>query len=104
MTAAHARPAPPIRLTRRGRTVLLLLLCALAAVVLALGSPPSDAAGPAGPAPTAVVQPGDTLWSIAEQYVPDLDPITAIEEIRELNDMPSYTVYAGQRLRLPARR
>lgn len=83
---------------------MLLLLAALAAVVLVIGSPPSDAADPARPAPVAVVQPGDTLWSIAERYLPDLDPIAAIEEIRQLNGLHTYTVYAGERLRLPARR
>jgi uncharacterized protein YpuA (DUF1002 family) len=42
------------------------------------------------------VQSGDTLWSIAEQYVPDgIDIRDYMYEIRELNNMTTSDVYAG---------
>ena len=42
------------------------------------------------------IQSGDTLWSIAEQYVPDgVDICEYMYEIRQLNNMTSGDVYAG---------
>jgi hypothetical protein len=94
-----------VRLTRRGRFVLfalLLLLTGLVAVLVAAST--GEAAAPARPAPSVVVQPGDTLWSIASRYAPGPDPFGTIERIRELNGLDGYTVHAGQRLQLPPRR
>jgi LysM repeat protein len=94
-----------VRLTRRGRFVLfalLLLLTGLVAVLAAAST--GEAAAPAGPNATVVVQPGDTLWSIASRYAPGPDPFGTIERIRELNGLDGYTVHAGQRLQLPPRR
>src|SRR4051794_38375292 len=65
MAALTATPPNPIRLTRRGRLVVLVLLLAIATAVTALAAGPTLAADPPGPRPTAVVQPDDTLWSIA---------------------------------------
>ncbi len=95
---------PVIRLTRRGRLVLLALLLLLAgAVGVLVAASTGEAAAPPGPAPTVVVQPGDTLWSIATHYAPGPDPFGTIERIRQLNDLDGYTVHAGQRLVLPPR-
>jgi hypothetical protein len=103
-TGRGARPAP-VRLTRRGRVVLLALLLLLTGMVAVLvAASTGDAAAPAGPAPSVVVQPGDTLWSIAARYAPGPDPFGTIEQIRQLNGLEGYTVHAGQRLQLPARR
>jgi hypothetical protein len=94
-----------VRLTRRGRLVLLALLLMLTgAVAVLVAASTGEAAAPAGPAATVVVQPGDTLWSIAARYAPGPDPFTTIERIRQLNGLDGYTVHAGQRLMLPARR
>jgi hypothetical protein len=93
-----------VRLTRRGRLVVLGFFLALAALVVALAAPASQAADPPGSGSVAVVQPGDTLWSVTARHLPGDDPFGTIEEIRRLNSMPDYTVYAGQRLRLPQRR
>ncbi|HET6212895.1 MAG TPA: LysM peptidoglycan-binding domain-containing protein [Micromonosporaceae bacterium] len=92
-----------VRLTRRGRLVVLGFFLALAALAVALAAPASQAADPARPAAVAVVRPGDTLWSVMERYAPGGDPFATIEEIRRLNGLPDYTVYAGQRLVLPRR-
>ncbi|HZN18846.1 MAG TPA: LysM peptidoglycan-binding domain-containing protein [Micromonosporaceae bacterium] len=87
----------------RGRVVVLGLLLALAGLVVVLAATASEAANPAGAAPVAVVLPGDTLWSVAQQHVPGSDPFGAIEEIRRLNGLRDYTVHPGQRLVLPRR-
>lgn len=92
-----------VRLTRRGRAVVLVFLLLVAGLGLALAAPASRAAGPGGDAPTAEVRPGDTLWSIAERELPGRDPVRAVEEIRRLNRMADYTVHAGQRVLLPGR-
>jgi LysM repeat protein len=81
---------------------LLLVLTGMVAVLLAAST--GDAATPAGPVPTVVVQPGDTLWSIAARYAPGSDPFGTIEQIRQLNGLDGYTVHAGQRLQVPPRR
>ncbi|RKS77446.1 LysM domain-containing protein [Motilibacter peucedani] len=103
-SAPPARRASRVRLTRRGR-VLVLLVCALAAL-LALGwgaqgvraSISSD-----GPATAYVsVEPGDTLWGIAERVAPSDDPRDVVARIEDLNDLPSAVVRAGQLLVVPA--
>jgi LysM repeat protein len=96
------QPAP-LRLTRRGRAVVLgffILLASLAsAVLLTTASRASDPE--TGPVPTVVVQPHDTLWSIAGRAVPDRDPYTAIAEIQRLNGLADYVVQPGDTLVLP---
>jgi hypothetical protein len=93
-----------IRLTRRGRVVVLALLLALAGLTVALAAPASDAAAPAGSAQTVVVRPGDSLWSIAAHYRPGRDTRAVVEHIRSLNGISGYTIHAGQHLVLPGSR
>jgi hypothetical protein len=98
------RSRRPVRLTRRGRLVVLafmLLLCGLTAAVAAA---PGRAADPARPRATAVVRPGDTLWSFTARNAPGRDPYAAIEEVRRLNHIEGYVIHPGQRLVLPRRR
>jgi hypothetical protein len=98
------RGRPRVRLTRRGRVVLVGLLLALAGLAGVLVAPASQAADPIGARPTVVVRSGDTLWSIAARHAPGRDPFATIDEIRRLNDLPDDTIQAGQRLTLPRRR
>jgi hypothetical protein len=93
-----------VRLTRRGRLVALILFLLLAGLGALLAASASDAAPPPGAAPTVVVRPGDTLWSIAARYDPGPDPFGSIEEIRRLNGLHGYTIEVGQTLTLPAHR
>jgi hypothetical protein len=72
--------------------------------VIAILAPASRATDPPGPARTAVVLPGDTLWSIAERHAPGHDPVAAVEEIRRLNGLDGYIVHAGQRVAVPSSR
>jgi hypothetical protein len=94
---------PPLRLTRRGRAVLLglfLFLASLASAVLfTTASRASDLE--TGPAPTVVVQPHDTLWSIASRTAPRRDPYAAVADIQRLNNLDGYVVHPGETLVLP---
>jgi len=94
-------PRRPLRLTRRGRIVRMAALILLAWGVMGLLATASRAADPAATLPVVVVQPGDTLWSVAERHRPSRDPFGVIESIRQLNELDGYTVHAGQELRLP---
>jgi len=103
--ASRIRPASgPVRLTRRGRVVLLVLLLAIATAVAGLVAAPGQAAERPGAAATVVVHPGDTLWSIARRYEPRRDPFETIDDIRRLNGIEDFTVHPGERLIMPSRR
>jgi len=95
------RRKPRLRLTRRGRLVLVALFVLAVGGLAAVLSPASRAADPAGPPEIAVVQPGDTLWSVAARHRPSVQPFAVIDEIRRLNDLDDFSVYAGQKLILP---
>jgi LysM repeat protein len=99
------RPSPArgaVRLTRRGRLFVLLTLATLLLVAFSLGRTSADAGNaPAAPAPTTVVQPGETLWSIARRVAPGADPRATVARLTELNGLGSSPIVAGQRLTLP---
>lgn len=95
------RSRRPLHLTRRGRAVLLGLCVLLAGLVAALAAPASQAARVPEPPQTAVVHPGDTLWSVAARHAPSRDPYRVIDEIRHLNDLSGHTIHPGQELVLP---
>ena len=62
---------------------------------------PRPAAASSGPVVSRTVQPGDTLWSIAERTFPG-DPREGVWELRERNDLDSAVIVPGQVLVLPA--
>ena len=111
ITTQFPTTATSVRLTRRGRLLLLLLtlvLAVAASVVLAGGLPASagtdtgeavSAAGRAGQRVT--VRPGDTLWAIAERVAPGTDPRETVARILELNGLTTSQVRAGTALLLP---
>jgi len=88
--------------------VLLGLVVALAFALISWGqvaaqAGSSDAAGDSGPvSSTWVVQPGETLWVIAERLDPDADPRETVARIVAMNDLPSSSVLVGQELLIPA--
>jgi nucleoid-associated protein YgaU len=78
------------------------LLAAVAAVSLfglglAVGAHGSTSAGYT----TIVVQPGDTLWSIAAARYPADDVRVRVDDIEQANGLASPTIQVGQTLRLP---
>jgi LysM repeat protein len=48
-----------------------------------------------------VVQPGQSLWSIAVQHYPQSDPRAAIAEIESANHLRGAAIVPGERLLLP---
>ena len=102
--SATRAPAPALRLTRRGRVVVLIFLSLITAGLGALVATSSGAAGTGAEAPVTVVRPNDTLWRIATREFPDRDPFEAIDAIRRLNGINDYTVRPGEELRLPTLR
>jgi hypothetical protein len=51
--------------------------------------------------PMIVVQPGDTLWTIAGRVAPDRDRRAVIHQIREINGLSGASIQAGLRLAVP---
>ena len=49
-----------------------------------------------------VVQPGESLWSIATDIAPDSDPREVIMRIREMNNLGADHVHPGQSLAVPS--
>ncbi len=104
--ARPERSAAPARLTRRGRMVLLALLLGLLVGFVVLAMAPATATSDRGGAVVAervTVQPGDTLWAIAERVRPGADPRATIARIKEMNALTSGVAQAGQVLLVPAR-
>lgn len=101
---AQVRPAP-IRLTRRGKLVVTMLgSLALFTVLQGTGALEAAAGAVSRDSGTAVVvvQPGESLWTIAERVAPTTDPRSTILLIRELNGLaPGAVPQAGQGLVVP---
>jgi hypothetical protein len=119
-TAARSRPSA---VYRRRRAVAAVLAAALAIAFAAIGGPlvttafdggaDSSVADSSVAEPTAalhvdvsasghhviVVQPGDTLWSIARRLDPEADPRPLVDRLVALNGVVA--VAPGQRLVLP---
>ena len=95
-----------VRLTRRGRGVVVLAMLLLLLVGgFTLGRASSQAAGPVThrPLPTVTVAPGETLWEIAARVDPSGDRRALVDQIEALNHLHDGQVVAGQQLRLPRR-
>ncbi len=94
-----------MRLTRRGRLVLLVavLLAVLAAFMLMSGPAVSSGDAQHATSQSVVVGPGETLWAIAQRIAPGEDPRDVIAEIVELNALSDAgTIRVGQKLIVPA--
>lgn len=99
------QPAPDqVQLTSRGRAVLVVgsALFLFLVVVLSGGFTAQAGSGSAGPATgVIVVQSGETLWQLAQQVAPDVDPRATVLEIRELNGLSTEAVVPGMSLVVP---
>lgn len=106
-TRSQVRPRSQVRLTRRGRLVVLALAFAVvvaAAVWLATGSAASRDTGGSPAVEVVTVAPGETLWGLASDVASTTgDDVRAVmEQIQQLNTLDSSLVYAGQELRVPS--
>jgi hypothetical protein len=104
MTTASTHSSAALRLTRRGRILLVLVLMALLVIAgFTLGRGSSLAAGPSHPGThhSVVVEPGETLWSVAVRIAPHQDPRLVVADIESLNHLRNTNVEAGQQLIVP---
>jgi hypothetical protein len=92
-----------LRLTRRGRLVLVMFVMIIAVIAgLTFGRGSSLAASSAHPIQhTVVVSAGETLWSVAARIAPHDDPRLVVADIESLNHLASADVEAGQQLLVP---
>ncbi len=90
--------------TRTGLRALLLglLLVLLVGAFLWLFQAPARSASGPPEVVTVVVQPGDTLWEIADQLAPDTADLRAVvSELVEFNRLRSKVLKPGQVLAVP---
>lgn len=104
-----ARPTRPVtggavRLTRRGKAVLLAGFLGLALVAMVVFGGLAVATRDAGtPEPVRVVQvqPGDTLYDIAGGVAEPGQVRAMVQRIEDLNALESSSLQVGQRLAVP---
>lgn len=103
-------PSAGIRLTRRGRLVLIGIPAMLLAVLLlslaGLFNAPAKASDSAAelsltPTVTVTVKPGQSLWSIAGEIAPGRDARDVVADIVQLNNLGAGAVLPGQQLYVP---
>ncbi len=106
--AVAARRRHQLRARRRRVTLGALVIAGLVALALPWGgagghplvTPGSVLAGAAvSPDRVYVVQPGDTMWSIAERLDPDGDPRPIVAQLEA--QVGSDTLQPGERIHLP---
>lgn len=114
--ASHPAFAGQLRLTRRGRLLLMglpalvvttVLAVSLLALLLGTLASPANAATKGNPgelasyaAPVTVLQ-GQNLWTIAAASDPTRDVRDVIADIAAMNDLGNGVLQAGQRLYVP---
>lgn len=102
-TRGAGRPAP-VRLTRRGRLVVLVacLLAALAvSVLVGAHSTATREGGTPAPTSTVVVGSGDTLWEIAAEVAEPGEVRAMVHRIAKLNALSGSSLQVGQELAVP---
>ncbi|MGN9845599.1 LysM peptidoglycan-binding domain-containing protein [Nonomuraea sp. H19] len=101
------RPAPPLRLTRRGRVVLVVGMALLSLGGFWLGTRAVSHAAVQVVVPSTAglpwveVREGDTLWAIADALSGGDDPGTVVDEIKRLNGLPDSIIHPGTRVYVP---
>lgn len=93
-----------VRLTRRGRAVVLVLaLGVLLGAMVALGGFATATRTGGSPQPVRVIEvhDGDTLYGIAGRIAEPGQVRAMVHRIEELNSLPGSSVQAGQKLAIP---
>ncbi|HEX4400481.1 MAG TPA: LysM peptidoglycan-binding domain-containing protein [Galbitalea sp.] len=94
-----------LRMTARGRTVLLTLVAAplvVAALVLGINAGEATATNSSTPLARVTVVGGETLWSLAKQIAPSADPRDVVADIMSVNRLSSADIQPGEQLAIPA--
>ena len=82
----------------------LLLVCLVGALLLLLGEEAESSTGFQGNT-AVVVEPGDTLWEIADRFWPEsADLRVVVRELVDLNGLQSKVLKPGQVLQVPSDR
>ncbi len=96
----YATPTPSRSTYRRRRLVLAAFVLSMVGVVgLAATSGRADHGSTTGSMRTYLVQPGDTLWALADQFHGALSQTAYVDLLVEVNG--GATIQAGQQIVLP---
>jgi hypothetical protein len=99
---SRAGAAPKkVRLTRRGRVLAFVVVAVAVYAAFGLGRASAGGAPVSPHASSVVVQPGDSLWTIAVRALPNSDPRDVVGELKSINHLSTAELSVGQRLRLP---
>ena len=90
-----------MRLTRKGKRCLLFVLMAILASVVVAFNIGASASEEKLEYISHIVQPNDTLWSIAEEYGSDGDIRETIYHIKRLNQLEKSDLMVGTRILVP---
>jgi len=94
-----------VRLTRRGRVLLVGVLAAVLMATFSLGRVSSNADTPSDRPSVAhvTVRAGETLWQVAFRVAPGNDPRVTVQRLMRLNGLADPGLRAGQSLVVPTR-
>lgn len=101
---AVSQPRTAVRLTRRGRLVLVLAFLAIAvALMIPMGGWATATLTGGTPEPVRIVEvgPGDTLYGIAADLAEPGEIRAMVHRIQELNSLSGGQIAEGQKLAVP---
>lgn len=100
---ARTAVAPPRAVTRRQNTAVVAVTIAAIILIGLLGLFVRGLGEGGGPSAetTVQVEPGDTLFGIAERFSGGDSTAETVGRIRMMNELPGTTVHTGQTLRVP---
>lgn len=81
-----------------GISILILAISAAQPDRVAFGAQEFPAVNPCL---QVVIAPGDTLWTLARQYYPNLDPRAVTFAIQAFNSLNDAVIYPGQVIAMP---
>jgi LysM domain len=94
-----------LRMTKRGRAVLLTLVASplvVVALVFGINAGGATATSSSTPLAKVTVVGGETLWSLAKQVAPNADPRDVVADIMSVNRLTSADIQPGEQLAIPA--
>ena len=99
--SATTNRATTLRLTRRGQILCLLLVAVAVYGAFGLGRASAGGKPAGGVARHVIVQPGESLWTVAVRAMPHSDPRDVVGQLESINHLADGQVAAGQQLQLP---